>query len=137
MKATWLYRIAAVVFILFAAGHTFGFLTFRPHTSAGAAVFDAMNNMSFEEHGTRYSYGRFYRGFGLSCSVAMLFSAFIAWHLGGLAAKFPQAIGALGWAFFVVQLAGVYLSWKYFGPPPMVFSAVLALGLGCAAWLAK
>jgi hypothetical protein len=137
MKATWLYRIVAVIFILFAAGHTFGFLTFRPHSSEGAAVFDAMNNVSFEEDGARYSYGRFYRGMGLSCSVAMLFSAFIAWHLGSLAKQLPQAIGALGWVFFAVQVAGVYLSWQYFGPPPMVFSAALALALGWAAWLVK
>jgi hypothetical protein len=137
MKATWLYRIAAVVFLLFAAGHTFGFLSFRAHSAEGIAVFDAMNNVSFEEDGRSYSYGKFYRGFGLSCSVAMLFSAFIAWHLGSLAAKSPQAIGALGWVFCAVQLAGAYLSWKYFGPPPVVFSLALALCLGWAAWLVK
>ena len=28
MKATWLYRAAAVVFVLFALGHTLGFLEF-------------------------------------------------------------------------------------------------------------
>jgi len=26
MKATWLYRTAAVLLVLFAAGHTYGFL---------------------------------------------------------------------------------------------------------------
>jgi len=101
----------------------------------GVAVFDAMNKVSFQEKGATHSYGRFYRGFGLSCSVSMIFSAFLAWHLGSLAGKLPQAIGALGWIFFAVQLAGVWLSWKYFGPPPVVFSATVAICLGWAAWL--
>ncbi len=135
MKATWLYRIAAVLFILFAAGHTFGFLSFRPHSREGVAVFDAMNKVSFQEKGATHSYGRFYRGFGLSYRGFGLSCRFLAWHLGSLAGKLPQAIGALGWIFFAVQLAGVWLSWKYFGPPPVVFSATVAICLGWAAWL--
>src|SRR5260370_8401723 len=119
--------MAAVLFIVFAAGHTFGFLSFRPHSPEGVAVFDAMNNVSFQEKGATHSYGRFYHGFGLSCSVSMIFSAFLAWHLGSLAGKLPQAIGALGWIFFAVQLAGGVPSLNYFCPPPLVVSPTLAL----------
>ena len=49
----------------------------------------------------------------------------------------PQAIGPLGWIFFGLQLAGIVLSWKYFVPPPVIFSAVLAILTGWAAWLVK
>ena len=37
MKSVWLFRIAAIVFVLFATGHTFGFLTFQapPPRKAG------------------------------------------------------------------------------------------------------
>jgi hypothetical protein len=136
MKATWLYRIAAVVFVLFALGHTFGFLSFRPSSAEGRAVFDAMNNVHFTQSGMTYSYGAFYRGFGLSCSVSMIFSAFLAWHLGELARKLPQAIGALGWAFFAAQILGVAISLKYFGTPQAMFSAMVTLCVGAAAWLA-
>jgi hypothetical protein len=135
MKATWPYRIAAVLFVMFAAGHTFGFLTFQPASAEGRAVFNAMNSVHFAEDGATYSYGNFYRGFGLSCSVSMLFSAFLSWHLGSLARAMPQAIGALGWIFFAVQLAGLALSLKYFGLPPAMFSALAAICLGWAAWL--
>src|SRR5258708_12189791 len=103
MKATWLYRIAAVLFILFAAGHTFGFLSFRPHSPEGMAGFDAMNKVSFQEKGATHSYGRFYRGFWLSCSVSMIFSAFFGWPLGSLAGQFPPAICAFGCILFVVH----------------------------------
>src|SRR5438552_18678236 len=92
MKAIWLYRTAAVLLILFAAGHTFGFLNFKAPTAEGVAVFDAMNHVRFTARGATYSYGDFYRGFGLYISVYLLFSAFLAWHLGSQAQTLPQAI---------------------------------------------
>jgi len=137
MKATVLYRIAAAVFVLFALGHTYGFLSLRAPSPEGRAVFDAMNAVHFVVHGRSYAYGEFYRGFGLSCTVSMIFSAFFSWHLGELARSAPSAIGVMGWVFVAVQAAGVVLSWKYFGPPPVVLSAALTLLLGWAAWLAR
>jgi hypothetical protein len=136
MNSTRLFRMAAVLFVFFALGHTYGFLNLRAPSAEGRAVFDAMNDVHFTIRGTSYSYGNFYRGFGLSCTVSMLLSAFLAWHLGDLARKAPQAIGALGWVFFVVQLAGFALSLKYFGGAPAVFSALAAFCTGAAAWLA-
>ncbi len=137
MAATRLYRIAAIVFVLFALGHTFGFLTLRAPSAEGRAVYDAMNAVHFAVHGRSYTYGGFYRGFGLSCTVSMLFSAFLSWHLGELARSARAAIGALGWVFFVVQVAGAVLSFLYFGPAPMVLSALVAILLAWAAWLAR
>ena len=67
----------------------------------------------------------------------MICSAFLSWHLGELARTSPAAIGGLGWVFVVVQVAGAVLSFLYFGPPPMVLSALVALLLGAAAWLAR
>ena len=136
MSATLLYRIAAFVFVLFALGHTYGFLNLRVPSAEGHAVYDAMNTVHFEVRGRSYTYGGFYRGFGLSCTVSLVFWAFLSWHLGSLARSAPNAIGGLGWAFFVVQLAGVVLSFVYFGVPPMVLSAVVTVLVGAAAWLA-
>src|ERR1700739_984753 len=114
MKTTLLYRIASVLFILFALGHTIGFLKFKPPTAEGLAVRDAMNNVHFKVRGRNYSYGGFYVGFGLFNSVYLLFSALLAWHLGSLAARSPQAIGAVGWAFCLVMVASLALCWAYF-----------------------
>ena len=135
MSATLLYRMAAVLFVLFAVGHTYGFLTLRPPSAEGRAVYDAMNTVHFEVGGRSYTYGAFYRGFGLSCTASMILSAFLCWHLGGLARSAPAAIGALGWVFFTVQVVGVVLSFLYFGPPPMVLSALVAAMVGVAAFL--
>jgi hypothetical protein len=136
MSATLLYRIAAFVFALFALGHTYGFLSLRATSAEARAVFDAMNTVHFEVGGRSFSYGGFYRGFGLACTVSMVLSAFLSWHLGELARSAPGAIGALGWVFFVAQVAGVVLSFRYFGLPPMVLSALVAAILGLAAFLA-
>src|SRR5215469_16636595 len=122
MKATLLFRIAAVLLLLFATGHTIGFLSFTPPTPEGVAVRDAMNNVHFQVRNHSYSYGNFYRGFGLSATAYLLFAAFLAWHLGRVAASHPQAIGSLAWVFCLLQLASAALSWIYFSPPPVISS---------------
>ncbi len=137
MNATLLYRIASVLLLLFAVGHTIGFLNFKPPTPEGVAVRDTMNNVHFQVRGGNFTYGGFYIGFGLFATAYLLFSAFLAWHLGGLAQNNPQAIGALGWAFFAVQVVSLVLSWVYFFVPPAVFSALVAACLGWSAWLVQ
>jgi len=137
MTATLLYRIAAFVLVLFAAGHTLGFMNFKAPTPEGVAVQQAMDNVRFSLGAKSYTYGDFYRGLGLFCTAYLLFLAFLAWHLGTMARNTPQAIGVLGWVFFGLQLVGIVLSWRYLVPPPIVFSGVLAILTGWAAWLAN
>jgi hypothetical protein len=130
MKSKFLYRAASVLFVLFAAGHTFGFLNFRPPTAEAVAVRDAMDRVHFVGN---HSYGGFYIGLGLYATVYLLFSAFLAWQLGTLSARAPQAARPLGWTLFAVQLASLALAYLYFGAPPMVFSALTAICLFAAA----
>src|ERR1700688_4689541 len=132
MKATWLYRIAAVLFMLFAPLPTIGFLKFVPPTPEGQAVMNAMNTVQLQP-GAAYTYGAFYKGFGLFAAVYFLFSAAVAWHLGELSRKLPVALGSLPWIFFSLQLVGLALTWKYFSTPPVVFSALVTF---CTAWAA-
>jgi hypothetical protein len=136
MKATWLYRIAAVLFVLFATLHTIGFLKFVPPTTEGQAVMNAMNTVQLQP-GAAYTYGRFYKGFGLFATVYFLFAAAVAWHLGALARKHPVALGSLPWIFFSLQLVGLALTWKYFSTPAVVFSALVTFCTGWAAILAR
>ena len=132
MKSVWLYRVSAIIFVLFAAGHTFGFLSFRPGTPEGLAVWDGMNRVPLAE-GSTLTYGGFYKAFGLSIGISTIFSAFLSWHLSGIARHAPQTIGLLGWAFCLTQLGGIVLSWIYFEAPQVIFSAVVAICLGWAA----
>jgi hypothetical protein len=136
MKATWFYRIAAILLVLFATGHTIGFLKFVPPTPEGKAVMDAMNTVTLQP-GAAYTYGGFYRGFGFFATVYFLFAAFLAWHLGELARKLPAAAGSLPSVFFFLQLVSLALTWKYFPPPPIIFSALTTLCAGAAAFLMR
>jgi hypothetical protein len=134
MTARLFYRIAAIVFVLFAAGHTFGFLSLKAPTAEAEAVRIAMDRAQFHNG---LSFGGFYVGLGLYVSLYLLFSAFLAWHLGNLAATMPKAISSIGWSFFALQLASVALSCIFFGTPPAVFSGLVALCLGTAAWFSR
>lgn len=137
VNPTILYRIAAVLLILFAVGHTLGFLSFKPASAEGQAVREAMNSVQFDFKGSSYSYGGFYRGFGLMVSAYLLFSAFLAWHLSGLAAAHAASIGWLGWMFVAAQLACLVLSVMYFFLVPALISGAVVVCLAWAAWLAQ
>jgi hypothetical protein len=128
-----LYRTATIVFLVFAAGHTLGFLSFTPPTHEGIAVRDAMNSVHFMVAGTNLSYGGFYRGFGLSATVSMLFEAFLAWQLAAIARLAPRLAASLTWALCAVQATGFGLSCLYFALPPAFLSRGLAVLLGFAA----
>jgi len=134
MSARLLYRIAAVIFVLFAAGHTYGFLKFKAPTPEGIAVRDSMTNVQFRIENGTYSYGGFYDGFGWYITLYLLFSAVLSWQLGTLSATNPHMTGVIGWMFFAVQLIGLALSWMYFIPVPTIMTAVIAICLGLAAW---
>ena len=135
MNATLLYRIAAVLLVLFAAGHTVGFLKFKPPTPAGVSVLEAMNTVQFPIQGKPYTFGMFYEGFGLFASAYLLFAAFLAWDMGALARANSRALGALAWVFFFLHVASAVLSWRYFLLPPVVLSVLIAVCTGWAAAL--
>ncbi|MDQ1694576.1 MAG: hypothetical protein QOH85_2111 [Acidobacteriaceae bacterium] len=133
MKARLWFRISAVILLLFAIGHTVGFLSFRPPTAEGQAVFAAMNNVQFSAAGSTFSYGRFYRGFGLSISASQLFFAWLAWLLASMAQRDPESARLIAWAMVGLQVVGFGLSLKYFSVVPALFSVVVALCLGIGA----
>ena len=111
-----LYRIAAVLFLLFAAGHTAGFLTFHPQATDAIAVQEAMQRVQFAAGGTIVTWNNFYTGFGLFVSVYLLFSAFLVWRLSEAKATEADMAQTLAWMLFAVQLANIALCLRYFGP---------------------
>lgn len=136
MKTVWFFRISAVILFLFGALHTVGFLSFRPASPEGLAVWNSMLNIHFEEKGAVFSYGNFYKGFGLFISLFLFFSAALAWHFSNAAQQRPASIRAIAWLFFLLQAGNVVLAAIYFGLPQMVFASVVAICAGLAAfWL--
>ena len=129
MKATALYRSASVLLVVAAAGNTYGVVRFW---QAGGA----MNSTPLpEDH--RVLYGPVVLALGIFCSMCVLFAAYLAWHLGTLARKTPQAIGALGWALFAYQLLGVYVSFTELSGLVRILSVLLTVCTGWAAWLSR
>ena len=124
MRATVWFRVTAGLMLLFAAGHTFGFLTFEPVSAEGRAVWVAMNSTHFKEGGSTFSYGGFYVAFGLSITAFQVFAAWLAWQLGAMARRGVRDARAIAWGMVALQLAGVGLSLRY----SLIVPAVLSLG---------
>lgn len=134
MAAKTVYRIASIVFIIFAVGHTFGLLSKKSPSLQVAAVRAAMDHVQWRFMGSEVSYGGVYLGFGLMVTASLLLSAFLAWHLGNMAAAVPHTIVPLAWVFFAFSVATLVLSCVYFFIGPIVASAITTACLGWAAW---
>jgi len=136
MKPSLLYRIASIVLVLFAAGHSFGFSKVDPSWHAEAAV-ESMRNVHFQLDSFTRSYWDFYLGFGYFVSILQLFAAVVAWQLGGLKKEMLAQLPFVTWGLAISFVAVVALNFQYFFLVPIVFSAILAILLIVAAWLAN
>src|SRR5260221_11847488 len=86
MKASLFYRIAAVLLLLFAVGHTFGFRESDP-TWGVDTLLDSMRSIHFDVQGFSRTYWDLFVAAGFSVGVFYLFAAVLAWQLGGLPAE--------------------------------------------------
>jgi hypothetical protein len=132
VKASTFYRIAAVLILLFDVGHTAGYPWSDPKWGVDLG---SMRSTHFEVFGFSRTYWDFYIGFGLFVTVFLLFSAIVAWQLGGLPAETSGRMRGTAWALAICFAAVAVLSWKYFFIIPIGFSIVITLCLIAAAWL--
>ena len=130
MSPKILYRIASVLLVLFALGHQLAFQNVDPQWKVDSVV-TAMKTVRFQVQGMNRSYWDFFTGFGYFVTVFLLFSAVVAWQLGGL----PKD-SILSWTFAAAFVVIAFLSWRNFFIIPLVFSALIALCLLVAAWSA-
>ena len=132
MKASLFYRIAAVLLLLFDAGHTSGFPWSDPQWGVDLGP---MRSTHFYVLGFSRTYWDFYVGFGLIISVILLLAVVLAWQLGGLPPESLARMRGTAWTFALCFAAITVLDWKYFFIIPLVFSIVITLTLTAAAWL--
>jgi hypothetical protein len=132
MKASLFYRIAAVLLLLFEAGHTSGFPWSDPKW---AVDLGSMRSTHFYIMGFSRTYWDFYVGFGLFVSVFFLLAIVLAWQLGGLPPESLARMRSMAWTFALCFAAITVLAWKYFFIIPIVFSIAVTLCLTAAAWL--
>ena len=134
MKASLLYRIASVLLLLFAIGHTLGFRQTNPEWGVGPLI-DSMRSIHFDAQGFNRTYWDFFSAFGLFFSVFLLFAAVLAWQLGGLPAETLARMRRAAWALAICFVAVTALSWRYTFTIPIVFSTLITVCLIAAAWL--
>jgi uncharacterized membrane protein len=134
MKASRLYRIAAVLIVLFDIGHTFGFRQSDPSWGVGGLV-GSMRSIHFDVQGFSRTYWDLFVGAGFMITVFFLFAAVVAWQLGGLSGESLERMHVISWGLAFCFAALTVLSWRYFFFLPIVFSVLITACLVAAAWL--
>ena len=136
MKASLFYRIAAVLLLLFAAGHTLGFRQSDP-TWGVDTLLDSMRSIHFNADGFSRTYWDFFVAAGFSLGLFYLFAAVLAWQLGGLPAQALAAMRVTVWAFALTFAAITIVSWQFLFILPISLSFLISVCLTAAAWLSR
>lgn len=134
MTASLLYRIASGLLVLYAAGHTLGFRRVEPGWGVDTFI-NGLRTTRFTIQGAQRTYWGFYVGFGLFCSVFLLFGAVLAWQLGSLPQATLAAMPIATWGFAIAYAVATIVTWRYFFVAPTVFSILVTLCLVGAAWV--
>ena len=134
MKAPVLYRISSVLLLLFAVGHTLGFRQSDP-TWGVDTLLGSMRSIHFDVQGASRTYWDLFLAAGFSVGVFYLFSAVLAWQLGGLAPETLARMRVTVWALALCFAAVTVVSWRYLFILPIAFSSVVTVCLTAAAWL--
>jgi len=134
MKASLFYRVAAVLLLFLAVGHTLGFRQSDPNWGVDALL-ASMQSIHFDVQGFSRTYWDFFVAAGLSVGVFYVFAAILAWQLGGLPAETLALMRGTAWAFAVCFAAISVVSWRYLFIVPIVFSLVITGCLIAEAWL--
>jgi len=116
-----LYRVAAVLILLFDLGHSAAFPWSDPKWGVDTS---AMTSTRFRVLGFSRTYWDFYVGNGLIVGVFLLLAAVLAWQLGGLPKQTWALVRLTAWALTLCFAALTVLSWAYFFTIPLVFSGL-------------
>ena len=132
MTTRVLYRIAAVLILLFDLGHSAGFPWSDPRWGVDLGP---MRSSHFNILGFSRTYWDFYVGFGLFVTVFLLLAAILAWQLGSLPTQVPPLMRWTAWTLAGCFAVVTVLSWMYFFVIPIAFGAAITVCLFAAAGL--
>lgn len=134
MSARLVFRIAAVLLVLFAVGHTLGFSQADPKWGVDALL-ASLRSTHFDADGFRRTWWDFYQATGYIAGLFYLFAAVLAWQFGGLPGTALARLRWATWAFALCFAAITVVSWLHLFLIPIAFSAAITLALALAAWL--
>src|SRR5258706_15355073 len=97
LKSSIFFRIAAVLMLLFAIGHTLGFRQTDPQWGVDSLV-ASMRTIRFDVQGFSRTYWDLFVGAGLFVGVFLLFAAILAWQLGRLSPQTLRLMPVITWA---------------------------------------
>lgn len=128
MKGFTSFRIAAVLALLFCAGHTAGgMLSRRSLGPASDAVFAAMQSTHFIFNGADCTWYGFWLGFGLTVSVFLLLVAGTALTLDRVTPGAWPQVRPLAYGLIVAMACNGVVAFRYFFAGPTVISALIVL----------
>ena len=139
MRTSLLLRLASVLTLLLAVGHTSGGLSYW--SPAGETeVLRAMRSFHFDVAGTSRTYLDFYLGFGYITSVYLLLQVVALWQLATISKSNARSVRPLIGLFFLTSVASAALSWRFIFVIPVVSNIAVAVCLGLAfyaSWNSK
>jgi hypothetical protein len=121
-------RIAAILSLITAAGHTLG----ARSSWSPAGENDTLRNMrSFhmDVFGVSRTYHDFFMGFGLSLSIYLLLQTVLLWLIASLAKRDLASARPFIAVFLLASVALVCVSWVFIFPVPAAFSASVTVCL--------
>src|SRR6266550_756212 len=133
MKASMFYRIAAVLLLLFAVGHTLGFRQSDPKWGVDALL-GSMRSIHFDVQGFNRTYWDLFVAAGFSVGVLYLFDAVLAWQFGGLPAETLAVMRVTSWDLALCFAVITFVSWRYLFIIPIGCSRAITVCLTVAAW---
>ena len=119
MKASLFYRIAFVLLILFAVGHTLGFRRVDPRWGVDSLI-QQLRSTHFDVQGFNRSYWDFFTGFGFFVTILLLFAAIVSWQLGSLPKESLSTMSLITWGLAICFIVVMFLSYQYFFMVPVV-----------------
>jgi hypothetical protein len=132
VKASIFYRVAAVLLVLFALGHTLGFQQTDPAWGVDH-VLASMRSAQFNIQGFTRTYWDFFVGDGITVGVLYLFAALLAWQFGALREETLAPMRIAAWAFAGCFAAITIVSWQYLFWVPIVMSGLITICLAAGA----
>jgi len=134
MKPSIFYRIAAVILLLLAIGHTLGFRQSDPAWGV-EGLLASMRSIHFDVQGFNRTYWDLFLAAGFSIGVFYLFAAVLAWQLGRLPAATLALVRGTAWAFALCFAAITVVLWRYLFLLPIILTLLITICLTTAAWL--
>jgi hypothetical protein len=136
MSASLMLRIAAVLTLVYGAGHTAGMPWTPSISSTDMTVLEGMQADRFAFAGITRTYFDFYLGSGVAITLCLAMQAGVLWLLAPLAETPSLHIRLIIVTFFVGSVAHALVVVTYFYWVPLVFAIPIAACLGLAFFCA-